>query len=1038
MCGIVGVVRRRALRTPPDPTALAAELASALGALDSDSPIVARLRDAATLVEAVDTALRGAPGVRSLLGVPSVSAVLEQELGAIWLALDAIERDLDLGIASAMGAAEIEIVNSALIRARDAVWSVRHDRLRAAEAIAAFAPGSEAAIDAYMSIYVALSSLDKLEVRGRDSAGLHVFVRGHNLDLDAGDTRELLEARNADPLFASGSVRVSSRGLSFVYKAAAEIGELGDNTAKLRAAVRGDELLRRVSASDTAEAVVLGHTRWASVGSISEANAHPLNQEETGRRDAPYVIGALNGDVDNFADLTAMEGLEFPPEITTDAKVIPALVSRRVAAGETPNEAFRATVAALDGSLAIGAQLDAAPDKLFLSLRGSGQALYVGLAEDAFVVASEPYGLVEETSTYVRMDGETPANPDRASATRGQVVILDSEHAGTIEGIGRIAFDGTALPFTSDDVQHAEITTRDIDRGDFTHFLLKELSESSSSFRKTLRGRIVEGDGGRLSVTLGPETLSPDLRDRVRNGTIRRVLAIGQGTAAIAAQGVAATLTRFVGSHLGAEAMAATELSGFGLSDDMSDTLVVAISQSGTTTDTNRTVDLARARHATVLAIVNRRNSDLVDKADGVLYTSDGRDLEMAVPSTKAFYAQIAAGYLLALALAGEFGDLDPARQHELLVDLRALPDAMDDVLAQREEIAAIALRHVPSRRYWTVIGNGLNRIAANELRIKLSELCYRSISSDIAEDKKHIDLCTEPLILVCAVGLGGSNADDVAKEVAYHRAHRAAPIVIITRGEDRFSSAAETIEVPPVHPDLGFVLSAMAGHLFGFEAALVIDASARPLRQARAMIQEAATAGNLASLERDLSTPATVFLDALRASSYDGNLTAATAVQIASLFRYATGIMPLDLYEVDHGKVGTPVVVVDDLTSALTAGIDELTRTIDTIKHQAKTVTVGISRVGRGAPAGSVGTRSPGGGHGSRRFELPRAAHARGARSRQSSGSPHGPATASRAISRPTLRPSTWSTAPQGSRRSPRPTRHSAARSTVLRPSAK
>ena len=88
----------------------------------------------------------------------------------------------------------------------------------------------------------------------------------------------------------------------------------------------------------------------------------------------------------------------------------------------------------------------------------------------------------------------------------------------------------------------------------------------------------------------------------------------------------------------------------------MTDTLVVAISQSGTTTDTNRTSDLARARGAAVVAIVNRRNSDLVDKADGVLYTSDGRDVEMAVPSTKAFYAQIAAGYLLAIAIADEVG----------------------------------------------------------------------------------------------------------------------------------------------------------------------------------------------------------------------------------------------------------------------------------------------------------------------------------------------------------------------------------------------
>ena len=94
---------------------------------------------------------------------------------------------------------------------------------------------------------------------------------------------------------------------------------------------------------------------------------------------------------------------------------------------------------------------------------------------------------------------------------------------------------------------------------------------------------------------------------------------------------------------------------------DMSDTLAIAVSQSGTTTDTNRTVDLLRGRGAAVIGIVNRRSSDLTDKADGVLYTSDGRDVEMSVASTKAFYAQVAAGVLLSCAIAEAAGIGDPA-----------------------------------------------------------------------------------------------------------------------------------------------------------------------------------------------------------------------------------------------------------------------------------------------------------------------------------------------------------------------------------------
>jgi glucosamine--fructose-6-phosphate aminotransferase (isomerizing) len=187
--------------------------------------------------------------------------------------------------------------------------------------------------------------------------------------------------------------------------------------------------------------------------------------------------------------------------------------------------------------------------------------------------------------------------------------------------------------------------------------------------------------------------------------------------------------------------MLATELSGFAVRNDMSDSLVIAISQSGTTTDTNRTVDLIRGRGASVVSIVNRRNSDLTDKSDGVLYTSDGRDVEMSVASTKAFYAQVAAGFLLAFAIADEVtGELSEDRE-TMLHALRDLPAAMEQVLARRTPIGEVAHRLAPARRYWAVVGNGSNRIAAHEVRIKLSELCYKSIACDGTEDKKHIDL---------------------------------------------------------------------------------------------------------------------------------------------------------------------------------------------------------------------------------------------------------------------------------------------------------
>lgn len=957
MCGIIAVLRRRSDRNPP---ASADVLALLQGAADelADVPaadLASRLADLAARAEATDRLLRGTPGVRALIADRGLAAALGDGVEEICTALDQRERALD---ADGTDARQLEQVNAAIIRLKDALWAVQRDRLRTARAVADLAGSGagRAAIEAFTSVQAALSAIDRLEVRGRDSAGLTLLVRGHGLDLDDPAVAALIADRLEDPLFTSGAVRVTPEGhLSFSYKAAAEIGELGDNTRVLRDAIRADALLARSVTADDAEVTVLGHTRWASIGIISQPNAHPMNSDEVDHQLGPYVTAALNGDVDNFADLKVADGLRIASEITSDAKVIPTLVSRRLAAGEPPVEAFRQSVRRFDGSVAIAASASAVPDRIQLALRGSGQALYVGLDDDLYVVASEPYGVVEDASSYLRLDGETPADPADPAGTRGQVVELDGARAGTVDGISRYAYDGTPLPVTVDELVAPEVTTRDIDRGDYQHFLLKEIEEAPTSFRKTLRGKIAQGASGHLEVTLGPDTLPDDLRADLASGRIDRVLVVGQGTAAVAGQ----SLARVLGAHLAdtpvrVAALPATELSGFSLAPDMSSSLVVAISQSGTTTDTNRTVDLVRARGARVVAIVNRRSSDLTDKADGVLYTSDGRDVEMSVASTKAFYSQIAAGFLLAAAVAQEvLGESAGAEERSaLLAGLRDLPGAMEATLARREAVAEAARELAPSRRYWAIVGSGANRVAAEEIRIKLSELCYKAIASDAIEDKKHIDLSSEPLILVCAAGLIGSNADDVAKEVAIYRAHKATPIVIATEDEDRFNAAHRVLTVPSVRPELAFVLSTVVGHLFGYEAALAIDAQARPLREARGAIEEAISVPGADDADRILRELRPVFEpiaarfnDGLRSGAYNGHLEAGTAVRLASIFRYATGVAPLDAYQVEHGRVGTPSGVIEDLTAALTGAIEELTRPVDAIKHQAKTVTVGISR---------------------------------------------------------------------------------------------
>lgn len=975
MCGIIGVV-----------TDLRAGLAL------SPAPILASLV-AQNQDQALGDSLKSLEeGVQSLFSLGSIQALMT----------DAAQREAleTLGQALLNRASEVEgrakdrsqgapstevqeTLSAMAIRLKDMAWRIQKDllpnSLRLAE-LAGGAPLSPHLLGELWKLNTLLGGLDRLEVRGRDSAGLGIAI-----SFPSDDALSSFEAQLADlglkenyehrlnrAHLVAGAIAKSGPSLYFSMKVAREIGELGDNVTALRGQIRQDAILRQALSQGAVVSSPIAHTRWASNGVISEPNCHPLvnltaKAPLINQGPRPLIAAALNGDIDNFMALTSRlkseDRVQFPQEITTDAQVIPLWIEHYLRGGLTFEEAFRRAVGDFEGSMAISVTTTSEPGRVYLALKGSGQSVYVGRTEGGYLYASELYGIVEETSTFWKMDGERPRVEGDLS-TIGQVFILDPATDQKPCALRGMWLNGEPLTLKKTGSK-AEITTRDIDRAGYPHFLLKEISEAIHSVRKTLRGKYLR-EGGKTTFPFLTDTVPEEILKDLRSGTITRLLCIGQGTAAIAAQGISNIMGRLMREgSLKILSMKATELSGFYLRDSMADTLILAVSQSGTTTDTNRTVDMAKDRGARVLAIVNRRNSDLVYKADAVLYTSDGRDVEMSVASTKAFYAQISAGYLLGLALAQHLQALPPPTLEAELDGLISLPDLIGQVVSRPEPIEALANAHAVRHRHWAVVGSGDNFVAAQEIRIKLSELCYKAIPVDFTEDKKHIDLSSEPLILVCAAGQASDIVSDVVKEVAIFKAHKASPVVIATEGERGFDPyALGVLKVPKASPGVAFVLSTVVGHLWSYYAAKAIDAQAQALRQLRAqstevlerlLSQDASIEALLEGLRRAVAEKAAVIEAWLRDGTLNSGLTASKAVNLAQILKVLRGRISLDDLYLDLGAAATTstealgALIVETLTHA----IDALTRPIDAIKHQAKTVTVGISR--SEAPKGPI-----------------------------------------------------------------------------------
>jgi glutamine---fructose-6-phosphate transaminase (isomerizing) len=860
---------------------------------------------------------------------------------AVLAAAEAFDRHCaTLVTLSSAGRTDLDPVIEAL---NDYRWQLREELIGSVDRIEALRPAGPASRNQRFVAWTVeqiLEAIDKLEVRGRDSAGVAIELAFDARELEtpaAAGMIAAIEARRGDADAGDRALymhrlKSGQAVATFVYKTANLIGRLGDNCAALRNEIRQDALFWQIAAL-CVQSSVLGHTRWASNGVISLPNCHPVNPSLDGdepRNDDLGAMFVLNGDVDNYSQLVSefveSRQRKIGTTITTDAKIIP-IVHRWTDNGRPQIDRFRATLRRLEGSMAVCMTDPEHPADALLAQKGSGQSLYAARLVDGWMFASEIYGLASAARHYYDLS---------PNVVGGSVTLLRAD-SNQIESVA--INDGETVRPSRETIQ---IFARDIFRGAYDYFLQKEIHDAPGSVEKTLRGRYVRNDGG-VQFDHLPVDLWSALSKRAEK-PIERIIIIGQGTAGVAAAGIAHLFARALNRNgredIIIEARRSSELSGAIDNARLEDTLIVAVSQSGTTTDTNRAVDLARARGAFVHAIVNRRNSDLVRKSDSVIFTSDGRDVEMSVASTKAFYSQIAAGKLTALCLADQLGLMSKTEIAHEMAELERLPERIREVLALEPSIGECAERLAPRSRYWAVVGSAANHIAALEIRIKLSELCYKSIPVDFTEDKKHIDLSTEPLTLVIANDLPAAVATDIVKEVAIFRAHSGKPVVFTTAGAEASAFrvyAEDIIELPRIGADLAFVLATAAGHLWGFHAARAIDAGAQRIKGILVAAADAIETGDAGAVTRFIDELGE-FVASVGDGAFDSGLSAS---QVAKMFGILSETRQL-------AASGEPLAVIARIRTAIPAvknAFEEVSRPIDTIRHQAKTVTVGTTR---------------------------------------------------------------------------------------------
>jgi glutamine---fructose-6-phosphate transaminase (isomerizing) len=499
---------------------------------------------------------------------------------------------------------------------------------------------------------------------------------GAAIDVLVGGLRRL-EYRGYD---SAGVALVAEDGSLATHKRAGKLGVLERDLeiAPLPAATTG-----------------IGHTRWATHGGPTDTNAHPHLGDE-GR-----LALIHNGIIENFAELKAElvdDGFPFASE--TDTEVAAVLLGREYQRSGDLLTAFRAVVGRLHGAFTLLAVHADEPGLVVGARRNS--PLVVGLGDGEHFLGSDVAAFVEHTRRALAI------GQDQIVAIRPDGIELTTFAGEPVEGEEyEVAWDAAAA-----------------EKGGWSSFMAKEISEEPEALEQTLLGRV---HGGLVVL----DEIAAGFDDATLRA-VDRIVLLGAGTSAYSGLLGKYAIERWAGVPV--EVDLAHE---FRYRDPVLDpgTLVVSISQSGETMDTLMAVRYARERGARTLSICNTQGATIPRESDAVLYTRAGP--EVAVASTKAFIAQAVALYLLGLHLGRVRGVLPDAESRELVAELQALPAKLQEVLQQGDEVREMA-RTMSDTRSVLFLGRHVGYPVALEGALKLKELAYIHAEGFAAGELKH------------------------------------------------------------------------------------------------------------------------------------------------------------------------------------------------------------------------------------------------------------------------------------------------------------